>query len=144
MNLRLHLQIVGSLLLVLAAAHAPFGRYFGWKRELAVLSLLTRQVFWVHTFFIALMVALMGWLSAFCADDLLAPSRLSRAVLGGIVLFWGCRLAIQLFVYDAAIWRGRRFYTFMHIVFLILWIYVVVTYGAAWHRVWAVGATAAG
>ena len=52
-------------------------------------------------------------------------------MLTGLVVFWLARLVFQLFVYDPAIWRGRRFYTFMHVVFSIFWIYVVLTYGAA-------------
>ncbi|HEY6986908.1 MAG TPA: hypothetical protein VH369_00915 [Bryobacteraceae bacterium] len=35
------------------------------------------------------------------------------------------------FVYDSAIWRGHRFYTFMHVVFSMFWTYLVLIYGAA-------------
>ena len=53
MNLTLHLQIVGLLLILLGLSHAFFNLYFGWQQELASVSLLTRQIFFVHTFFIA-------------------------------------------------------------------------------------------
>jgi hypothetical protein len=135
-SLRVHLQIAGGLLLLLSAAHGGFSRYFGWKQELGRLSLLTRQMFLVHTFFIALVVALLGGLSLFCTDSLLTPGPLSRAVLAGIVVFWLFRLAFQWFVYSSAIWRGRRFYAFMHCVFSVFWIYAVVTYGLALRSVW--------
>src|ERR1700692_1515744 len=68
MTIRLHLQIVGALLVVLGAAHRLFGRYFGWKKELERVSLLTRQVFAVHCFFIALLLMLLGACSLFYAD----------------------------------------------------------------------------
>ena len=61
---------------------------------------------------------------------------LSRVVLTGFLVFWLSRLAIQLFVYDPAIWRGRRFYTVMHVVFSIFWMYVVLTYGNALRIAW--------
>jgi hypothetical protein len=131
MTIRLHLQIVGALLVTLGATHALFSRYFGWKRELAQLSLLTRQIFFVHCFFIALVVALLGIASLFYTDALLEPSAASRLLLTGIVLFWTCRLAIQFFGYDSAIWRGRRFYTCMHALFSAFWMYVVITYSVA-------------
>jgi hypothetical protein len=67
---------------------------------------------------------------------LLGSGTLSRVVLTGFVLFWAIRLAFQVFVYDSAIWRGRRFYTFMHVIFSILWTYVVLTYGAALRVAW--------
>jgi hypothetical protein len=136
MTLHTHLQIVGVLLLTLGSGHFFFGRYFGWNEELASLSLLTRQVFFVHSFFIALILALLGICSVFYADTLLTPNALSPVLLAGIVVFWVSRLLVQLFVYDSRIWRGRRFYTAMHIVFSLMWTYFVATYSAALLTVW--------
>jgi hypothetical protein len=136
-TLRLHLQIIGALLLILSAAHAFFPRYFRWKEELARLSTFTRQVFLVHCFFIALALALLGAASLVYPDALLEPPALSRILLPGIVLFWACRLVVQFAVYDSSIWRGRGFYTAMHIVFSAFWIYVAAAYGLAMRRVWA-------
>jgi hypothetical protein len=131
MNIYLHLKIVGTLLVVLGLAHSVFARYFKWKTELAQLSLLTRQIFQVHCFFIALLVVMIGVCSLFYTNVLLGSGDLSAVVLTGFVVFWLFRLAFQLFVYDSAIWRGRRFYTVMHVVFSIFWVYVVLIYGAA-------------
>ncbi len=136
MNIYVHLKVVGALLMTLGLAHSFFDRYFEWQKELAPLSLLTRQVFQVHGFFIALVVAMMGACSLFYTNALLASGALSRVVLTGLVVFWLSRLAIQLFVYDPAIWRGRRFYTVMHVVFSIFWTYVVLTYGDALRMAW--------
>ena len=47
MTLSLNLRIVGILLVLLGLSHAFFNRYFGWERELAGVSLLTRQIFFV-------------------------------------------------------------------------------------------------
>jgi hypothetical protein len=131
MNLTMHLQIVGALLVLLALAHVFFNRYFGWARELAPVSLLTRQVFFVHTFFIALTVAMGGALSLFFARDLIQAGTLSRVLLAGMAAFWLCRLLVQIFAYDSALWRGNRFRTIMHGVFLALWCYVTATYSLA-------------
>jgi hypothetical protein len=136
MTLHLHIQIVGALLLALGTAHSFFGRYFGWKKDLATLSLLTRRIFYVHNFFIALIVVMLGVCSLLYTDALLEPTPLSRILLAGIVVFWLCRLAIQLLVYDSAIWRGRLFYTGMHVAFSLFWVYVVITYSLALRRVW--------
>jgi hypothetical protein len=51
-------------------------------------------------------------------------------------VFWLCRLFAQFLVYDSEIWRGRRFYTTMHVAFSLLWVYVVATYGTALRTVW--------
>jgi hypothetical protein len=136
MTLNAHLQMVGALLVLLGLSHAFFNRYFGWGRELAGVSLFTRRVFFVHTFFIGLGVALAGIGSLLYADALLRPGALSRAILAGMVLFWFCRLLAQFFAYDAAIWRGDRFRTWMHVAFTLLWCYVTATYGIALVRIW--------
>jgi hypothetical protein len=136
MTLSNHLQIVGILLMLLGLSHAFFTRYFHWKKELATVSLLTRQVFFVHSFFIGLVVALFGALSFFYADALLQPAALNRAILAGMAAFWLCRLFAQFFAYDAAIWRGDRFRTFMHVAFTLLWCYVSAIYCISLTVVW--------
>lgn len=136
MNLSMHLQIVGVLLVLLGVSHTFFNRYFGWGQELASVSLFTRRVFYVHTFFIAFGVVLAGAVSFFYADALLRPGALSRAILAGMAAFWLCRLLAQFFAYDSAIWRGNRFRTVMHAVFSLFWSYVTATYGLALIAAW--------
>jgi hypothetical protein len=131
MTLHLHLQIVGCFLIVLGLSHAFMNRYFGWRRELAGVSLLTRQIFFVHAFFIALGVVLGGVISLGYSDALLSPTPLNRAILGSMALFWLCRLLAQFFAYDSANWRGNRFRTGMHVAFSVLWCYVTATYSFA-------------
>ena len=137
MTLSIHLQMVGALLMVLGLSHVFFSRYFGWRQELAGVTLLTRRVFFVHTFFIGLGVTMNGAVSLFCARTLLVPSALSSAVLAGMAVFWFCRLLAQFFAYDAVLWRGDRFRTFMHVAFSALWCYVTATYGLALISVWS-------
>jgi hypothetical protein len=130
-TLNIHLQIVGALLMLLGLSHIFFDRFFGWEQELASVSLLTRRVFFVHNFFIGLVVLLGGAASFFCADALLRPGTLSRAVLAGMTMFWLCRLLAQFVAYDREIWRGDRFRTFMHVACSLLWCYVTATYAIA-------------
>jgi hypothetical protein len=131
MTLSIHLQVVGVLLVLLGVSHAFFNRYFGWEQELANVSLLTRRVFFVHSFFIALGIVLAGAVSFLYADALLRPTALNRALLFAMAAFWLCRLMAQFFGYDSAIWRGDRFRTFMHVAFALLWCYVTAIYGTA-------------
>jgi len=135
-TLSIHLQIVGVLLMLLGLSHAFFKRYFQWEKELASLSLLTRQVFFVHSFFIGSVVTFFGALSFFYADALLQPAPLNRAILAGMAAFWLCRLFAQFFAYDAAIWRGNRFRTLMHVAFALLWCYVSATYCMSLIAIW--------
>ncbi len=131
MKLSMHLEIVGALLVLLGLSHAFFNRFFGWEQDLAGVSLLTRCIFYVHAFFIALGVVMAGAGSLLYADVLLHPGPLSRAILVGMTVFWLCRLLAQFFAYDPAIWRGDRFRTRMHVVFTLLWCYVTLVYAMA-------------
>jgi hypothetical protein len=131
MNIRLHLEIAGGALIALGLAHPAIGWYCRWREDVARTSLFARQVFYVHAFFIALVLMLFGALSLFYAEALLADAPLGRAVLAGMALFWLCRLGCQWFFYDSSIWRGNRFRTVMHVAFSLFWIYLVAVYAGA-------------
>lgn len=122
-----HLQFAGICLILLALLHGYFPYYFGWRTELSSLSLLTRQIFFVHHFFIALTVGLMGLLSLFASQELV-ETPLGRYILLGFGLFWFIRLLFQLFVYSSNLWRGKRFETTVHILFTLLWVYLSALY----------------
>ncbi len=128
--MELNLKVAGILQIGLALLHAGFPRRFGWKAELAPLSLLSRQVMYVHTFFIALTVFLMGVLCVSSSGDLV-NSKFGRRVCLGLAIFWICRLFVQFFGYSSELWRGKGFETSVHIVFSILWVYLSATFIAA-------------
>lgn len=130
------LEITGGLLIALALLHAVFPRYFRWREETAGLSLLTRQILYVHTLFIALTVFLMGLLCVTSAPDL-AHTPLGRRICLGLGVFWGIRLVIQFFGYSSKLWRGKAFETFTHVVFTLFWgwltaLFLVVALKAGW------------
>jgi hypothetical protein len=118
-----HLKIVGWLFVLLAWVHVIFPKYFNWKNDLRNLSLINREVMYVHTFFVALMVFGMGILCLTSAQDLLTTT-LGRRISFGFGLFWTTRLFIQFFGYSSELWRGKRFETVVHVAFSILWTYV--------------------
>lgn len=120
--MELHLKIIGVVLILLALVHTIFPKYFRWKSELRLLSMMNRQMFYVHSFFIALTVLLMGLLCLFSSGDLISTT-LGKRILLGFGIFWMARLIIQLFGYSSKLWKGKRFETFVHIAFLILWSY---------------------
>lgn len=122
-----HLNIIGGLLVLLASAHIFFPRYFNWKSELQSLSMINRQIMYVHTFFIALTVLLMGILCISSSKDLI-ETAIGRKVCLGLGLFWTCRLAIQWFGYSSKLWTGKRFETFIHIFLTIFWIYLSIVF----------------
>lgn len=117
------LQIIGFILIVLALVHIAFPKYFDWQNGLKSLSLINKQIFQVHTFFIAFTVFLMGLLCITSAEQLMTTS-LGKTICFGLGIFWSVRLFFQFFVYSPKLWKGKRFETSVHIVFTLLWIYL--------------------
>ncbi|HEX8658916.1 MAG TPA: hypothetical protein VF690_15330 [Hymenobacter sp.] len=125
--MEVQLKLIGFLLVVLALLHAGFARYFNWRQEFAAVSLINRQMMYVHTFFIAFAVLLMGLLCLSSAAELVG-TPLGRKLALGCGLFWLARLLIQFFGYSAQLWRGKRFETFVHVTFCALWSYLSVVF----------------
>jgi hypothetical protein len=118
----LHYKITGILLIALAFVHFAFPRYFNWNTELKSLSLINRQMMTVHTFFIALTVFLMGLLCLTASREL-TETDLGKKIALGLGIFWTIRLFIQFFGYSTDLWKGKKFETWMHILFSSLWTY---------------------
>jgi hypothetical protein len=118
-----HFKIIGSLLIVLALLHFYFPKYFNWKQELHSLSIMNRQIMYVHSFFIAFVVFLVGLLCLTSSNELL-NTTLGKRISLGIGIFWGARLVIQFFGYSSKIWKGKVFETAVHIIFSIFWAYL--------------------
>jgi hypothetical protein len=128
--MHLHLKIIGVLLVGLALLHVVFPRYFRWKATTTSLERVTREILYVHTFFIALTVLLMGLLCLSSAQ-LLLTTPLGHRICLGLALFWTIRLLFQFFGYSAELWRGKRFETMTHIAFSGLWLYLSTVFWIA-------------
>jgi hypothetical protein len=131
--MEVHLKIAGVLLMILSLIHIAFPYYFKWKKELNTLSLVNRQMIYVHTFFISVTIFLMGILCLSYPHELV-DTNLGRSIALGLAIFWFLRLVFQFFVYSPSLWKGKSFETIIHIVFSALWIYLTVLFFFAWYR----------
>ena len=119
--LTLLLRIAGAGLILLAILHIPIGRHLKWREDAAKMSLLSESVFHVHTFFICVLLVIMG------LPCLLEPSVFTETSRAGMWMtwsycgFWLLRLYCQWFVYKPELWRGKRFETAMHWWFTFVW-----------------------
>jgi hypothetical protein len=129
--MELHLKIIGWTLTILALVHAIFPRYFNWKNEFKNVSLINREMMYVHTFFIALMVLLMGILCITSATDIVG-TKLGKTVSLGLSIFWTTRLIIQFFGYSSALWKGKLFETVIHVSFTFFWAYLSIVFFLIW------------
>lgn len=105
----------------LAFFHIPFYWYFKWKEDFRSVSLLNRQMTYVHTFFLAFVLLLLGiFMLKFQCE--LKCSEIGNAFHLGLSIFWFTRLFFQLFVYKSELWKGKLFETIIHILFILIWI----------------------
>ena len=82
---------------------------------------------YIHTFFIALVVLLMGILCISSYSELI-ETPLGRKISLGFFVFWVIRFFIQFFGYSSELWRGKKFETAVHIVFSVFWAYVSIVF----------------
>jgi len=121
--MEIQFRVIGILLILLALIHIIFPQYFNWKDDLKPLSLINRQMMHVHTFFIALTVLLMGILCLTSSEELIY-THLGKRISFGLGVFWFIRLLFQFFVYSSMHWKGKKFETVVHILFIFLWLYL--------------------
>ncbi|MEO7310753.1 MAG: hypothetical protein ABIX01_10155 [Chitinophagaceae bacterium] len=125
--MELHLRIIGVVFIILAMVHIQFPKRFNWKADLSGLDGINREMMYVHTFFIALTILLMGLLCLGLPGELM-HTKLGNKLALGLFVFWVTRLLFQFFGYSSKLWKGKRTETIIHIVFSFLWTYVSVVF----------------
>ena len=126
------LTLCAALQIAAAALNLFLIRLLNWKEDLERLSLLPRQVFLVHLWFISLTLLIFGGLTWRFAEEIAGGSNAVASWLaGGIALFWGVRTVIQMTYYSSRHWRGNPARTMVHIGLLIVYGGMAATYGAA-------------
>jgi hypothetical protein len=115
------------MLIALALMHIIIPKYLNWEADLKSVSLITKQIVYVHTFFIALVVLLIGLLCISYSRELI-HDPFGRVICLGLFGFWFTRLFFQFFVYSPKVWRGKKFETAMHFLFSIGWIYLTAVF----------------
>lgn len=83
---------VGQLGVLLAAALVPFR--LNWRHELAGLSTLHRQMYWVYGGYVLLSIVAFALLSLFNSRELASGSGLARGFCAYVAVFWGVRVAL--------------------------------------------------
>ena len=125
--MEIHLKIIGFLLIFLSIIHAFFPKHFDWKNEFKNVSLINRQMMYIHTLFIGIVIFLIGFLCVTSSNDLI-NTNFGHKISLGLGVFWGIRLFVQFFGYSSKLWKGNKFETFMHILFSIFWFYITYVF----------------
>lgn len=131
--MELQIKIIGGLFILLAFIHIVFPKYFKWKQDLAPLTLINRQMMYVHVFFIALAIFLLGILCV-SSSSMLLNTPFGKRISLGLAIFWAARLAVQFFGYSRELWKDKPFETGVHVLFSIFWAYLSIIFALACTR----------
>lgn len=123
------LRVAGAGLILLALLHVPISRELKWKEDAKKLSPMNESVFHVHTFFVCLVLVIMGLPSLLTPEALLEKSLLGKWTAISWSVFWFIRLYCQWFVYRSDLWKGNPRDTVIHYWFTLVWIYLSTLYG---------------
>jgi len=112
---------------LIASAMVP--KTLDWKGELAKLMPFLRTLFWVYGAFIVLTIFAFGLLSVLYWKELASGEGLARGVCAFIAIFWGVRLVVQLFVFDASEFLTTWYFKLGYHVLTVTFIYQTAAYG---------------
>jgi hypothetical protein len=117
-----------------AAINFSTPRLLKWEEAIERMPLLLRQVFWVHAWFVSLVLAIFGVLTWRFAPEMAAGSNAACAWLAaGIGLVWALRTVAQVAYYSPEHWRGQAGRTFIHVFLFVVYGGMSVSYlVAAW------------
>jgi hypothetical protein len=114
------IQLAGGIQIAIIAANVPLPGRLRVRQHLASVPKFLRQIFFVHWFYIVLV---LGFFSALCLvfpHELAGGSSLGRFVSGFIAAFWLVRIVLQLTYYDKGVRRENRLLDAMYVVALML------------------------
>ncbi|MEM7473800.1 MAG: hypothetical protein AAF483_02335 [Planctomycetota bacterium] len=129
--LEILIMIGGVLHLGTLLASAQVPKELRFKEELPKINNLMQH--WVLTAggYIVLNIVAFGILSLTLAEELTSGSVLARAICGFISVFWGIRLVIQLFWFDAEPYLRNLFLRVGFHALTIVFAYHTLVYGWA-------------
>jgi hypothetical protein len=118
--------IVGCIHVGIVLANVPLPGILKVRENLAGVPKFIRQVFYVHWFYIVLIV---GFFAALCfgfAHDLIGASPLGRFLSAFMTGFWILRIGLQWLYYDYSLLRRHRV---LYITYTVALIVVVAVLG---------------
>jgi hypothetical protein len=114
-HLHIPLRLAAFGQLIIAGLGPWVATLLNWHADMAKLPLLLREVFWVHTWFIALTCGIFAAITwRFARDIAAAVHPMMRWWSAAIALFWTIRVTMQWTYYSAEHWVGKGPETAVH------------------------------
>ena len=125
----LRLAGIGHFAILSASALVPV--VLDWKTVLKPLPPFVRTLFWVYGVFIVLTIIGLGTLTLLNAHAMATGDIVARALAAFIAIFWGARLFVQLFIFDARPYLTNVWLKLGDHALTVVFIFFTATYGWA-------------
>ena len=131
MTLEFILRVGGALHFVILIASALTPRMLDWRHGLAPLHPFLRRLFWVYGVFITIVIAGFGVLALRHAPQMAAGDPAARSLSVFIAIFWGARLFVQFFIFDAKPFLTRWWITAGYHSLTLAFVYLTAAFAYA-------------
>ena len=129
------LLLAGVAHFAILTASALVPKVLDWKTTLQPLPPFLRTLFWVYGVFIVLTIISFGVLTLMHADAMATGQPIARTVAAVIAVFWGARLIVQLFIFDARPWLTTAWLRLGYHALTVTFVLMTATY--AWAALFA-------
>jgi ABC-type arginine/histidine transport system permease subunit len=124
---------LGQFATLTASALVP--KVLDWKTTLRPLPPFLRTLFWTYGVFIVMTIIGMGTLTLLHAHAMAAGDAVARSLAAFIAVFWGARLFVQLFIFDARPYLTNRWLKLGDHALTLAFLYFTTVYAiAAFHH----------
>ncbi len=121
--------LAGGIHMAIVLANIPLPGRLRVRENLAAVPRFLSQIFYVHWFYIVLIVGLFCALCFGFAPELASGSGLGRFLSWFLVGFWSLRIGLQQFYYDPEIRRQNRGLDILYNAGLIVLVVIFVMAG---------------
>lgn len=128
------LILVAGLAQIALVTASPFiPKILGWKKELAKVQPLIKQMFWTYAAYILVINLCFGMLSIFDYQELTNGSHLAVIINGFIAAYWISRVLIQFFYFDRSDFPAGKWNKLAEVVLVLLFITLSAVYSFAFY-----------
>ena len=125
----LRLAGVGHFAILIASALVP--KVLDSKTTLNPLPPFLRTLFWVYGMFIVLTIIGMGTLTLLHAHAMATGDAVARSLAAFIAVFWGARLLVQFFIFDARLYLTNGWLKLGYHTLTLAFLFLVAVYAIA-------------
>lgn len=127
--LNLLLQAAGVIMLCVCLAHFYFAKLLNWRSDTKNLKPINQQVFFAHTLFITVGMALLGFVCLFFAHELTTRSNLASIAALCFTLCWLSRLIFQFIFFTSPLTEDVRTEKTLRLAGTLLWLFLTLIFG---------------